>query len=982
MKESILKTFYETWVDPATGKTAADLADALAEMTGTPSADPPSGALRHFNDAVLGYEVKDDIIRLTMLLMGYFVRKKDEVDETAGDVSDMKDDVSDMKDAVEALKEEIEEEIGQYASVGVIDGSTDLDDLDATCLWQESGSHSVSHLPSSLTGTPCYILHLEYADGYAEQIAFAADLSQCWRRGRASSWDSSWTRIGSRATSYNLISPEEAAESGADMLRALNKASTVYAGIHYVRAANGHWKIYGGTPSSSVAFAFLKADDPPAGLPGWLQAGKTYTVTVDSTDRYGADGGDDIYLRVTRYFDAEPGQAAIDYKYFNRGTKPLELPSNCIGADIEIMVKAGTQLGATKDAASDLYVSMRGAKTNAELEALLPVTVDENGLHLHTDVFLNNDVPVFRQRAQLTAADDLDSVTTPGMYFMGVGRMPANAPSVHSAYLLVFGNAAATNCVQLVFTKRNHAYFRSKLADTQSAYYGTTGFSDWVRFAEAKAMEIPSATFIRGENGRDIPQNSGVMASYKRAHQLTDLRYETLDITPSAVTPEGGDPVETRAAGQYTGAPYSSVKECEAYVGTDVSFLTFLSAVNNPYSLFYTECVRGGTYTYNNHTYTDGKSAYGLSYHGVNNVGPYYGCVCSQFMDYVLGQRIRFVSSEFGYLTDQGLLYKVTDNSHTGIQLMDVIQEYRASGKPSHETVVTDIYRNERGVPTRIFVSECASGQEYVKDGVVVPAGTQDSVPTVGCRTREYDAAGFDAYLREGVSGRSVRGQLYRFVKIADYLDYTPSDFVAVEDEPEPEPYAFNDDICTYAGDWASFRLGFPVHVNYTRGAYTHMALKKNGTVIATVALPSSYNATHSVDLSEYCQSAGLYSAYLTDGTAESRPTYFEVINASVAAEGTFGNLTVSFNGDADPLYVELTTSGFGRLGVLELSARQIAAGAVTFNAVDLVRADSGARLGATCKVRVKYRGEYGNVVSAPLTVDTDSEDEEEDPDD
>lgn len=74
MKQSDLQNFYETWVDPATGKDADDIAEKIYDETGT-----GSGVVKEFNEAIEGPDVKDGIVELALLLRGYFDKARDEI---------------------------------------------------------------------------------------------------------------------------------------------------------------------------------------------------------------------------------------------------------------------------------------------------------------------------------------------------------------------------------------------------------------------------------------------------------------------------------------------------------------------------------------------------------------------------------------------------------------------------------------------------------------------------------------------------------------------------------------------------------------------------------------------------------------------------------------------------------------------------------------------------------------------------------------
>ena len=78
----------------------------------------------------------------------------------------------------------------------------------------------------------------------------------------------------------------------------------------------------------------------------------------------------------------------------------------------------------------------------------------------------------------------------------------------------------------------------------------------------------------------------------------------------------------------YEEIPYSSVKQLDKFVGLEVSFETFVSAVNNPYSVLYTENVGASPY-------------YG------RNCSVYYGSVCSATVNYALNIKLPITTSMY-----------------------------------------------------------------------------------------------------------------------------------------------------------------------------------------------------------------------------------------------------------------------------------------------------------------------------------------------
>lgn len=428
--------------------------------------------------------------------------------------------------------------------------------------------------------------------------------------------------------------------------------------------------------------------------------------------------------------------------------------------------------------------------------------------------------------------------------------------------------------------------------------------------ANAKAINekvFNNISIALDENMHDIPQNRAVYLTQKRIKQLKNLQWTALSDVPDA------------PAGNHTGMVYSSVKELDKYVGYNVSIRTFMTAVHNPYSLLYTEAV-----------YNGGKSGYGFTYHGTN-CGAYFGAVCNTYALYGIGMPIDYNTAEFAYLSDIGVFEKIADQTAGGFRVGDIVWE------PGHGNIITDIVRDEHGTPTTIVWSE---------------------------EVHSFPAT--HSYTLEQAQNRLTNngGIIYRYTDLFKSLNYEPSPFVAVDDEVISTPYVYNDDICTYAGDYAAFYEGEPVHINYAKGSYTSMQLYKGDSLIQTITLPSSYNATHSVNVTSYLTGYGKYKARLTGSGGNSDYTYFEVIQTNVSVSKSGNNLTVNFSSaNGTPQYVQLTYRNGKSRGIYALSAEEIAAGTCTFNAATLALSQSYTDgFTETTYVKVFFIGDYGIV--------------------
>jgi len=449
----------------------------------------------------------------------------------------------------------------------------------------------------------------------------------------------------------------------------------------------------------------------------------------------------------------------------------------------------------------------------------------------------------------------------------------------------------------------------------------TKNIYDYIKILEDKITrfeQLISNNISVNADGEDISQNAGVTNAYDRIKRFTEIPW-----TSSATIPLNSSYGSDLLAGEQTGIIYSSVKELNKFVGWNVSMKTFMTAVHNPYSLLYTENVNSAT----------SASSYGFTYYG-SNCAAYYGIVCSSFIMYGLGWDVYWSSREFKYLKNIGYVTKVTDQSATGVRLMDLISSL------GHIAIITGIVRDEFGVPTTIYLAETWHPHPVIKD---------------------YTVETFNARLD------ADQETIYRFPD----LYKTP----AIDDDFDPDTYVYNDDICTFAGDYAAFREGETVYINYTKGSYTDMEIYKDEELVQSIVLDAD-SGIHSVNVSSYVSTYGDYKACLTDGTNDSDYTYFQVIQTTVACTNDDNVLTVTFSSaNGTPEFIQLTYLDGTSRGVYELSDDEVAAGSATFDAVELLRqqyelefrdhTESGNRFDETTYVKVFFGCDYGVVRNA-----------------
>ena len=333
----------------------------------------------------------------------------------------------------------------------------------------------------------------------------------------------------------------------------------------------------------------------------------------------------------------------------------------------------------------------------------------------------------------------------------------------------------------------------------------------------------------------EIPNTYPEEVGYRKSEQWVNLKW-----TPKNKVPKQGGASYFPANTERIGMLYGEGAYQDKRVGADVSLRTFMTAINNPYSLMYTEN------TNENHS----QSAYGITYYGDYNSGAYMGMSCNIFVYNVLGSPITWSSFETdgGSAIDENIVEKVYDQSSHGLRLMDIL------ATQGHVRIVSRLWRDNRNVVKKVQVSEIVGS---------------------GARNILYSDTEFDRFLK------NENYRIYRFKELYKNIDYEQSPFVTLDGE-ELISYDYNNDICTFAGDYASFAEGDLIHINYEKGIYTSMQIYKDENLIDTIAIGEG----HDVDLTNKNYSYGKYKARLTDGTNHSDFTYWEILNLEISLNG------------------------------------------------------------------------------------------------
>lgn len=422
-----------------------------------------------------------------------------------------------------------------------------------------------------------------------------------------------------------------------------------------------------------------------------------------------------------------------------------------------------------------------------------------------------------------------------------------------------------------------------------------------------------------GVDARDGFATAPEYYAWLKSEQYTKLKWTPLKGTIQKASSTGKFAANT----EQTGIPYSSVSEYDKRIGFDVSLHTFMTALHNPYSVLYTECVR----------YAYSQSAYGRQYYGPENSGPFYGGVCSNFADYCVGMPVPYITAQLrgvmGNLVQSGVVSPVYDQSANGARRGDIIVN------PNHTMYVKDVWR-KNGVVTKVLVSEEAQPKARDKDVMT--------------------ASEFNTFL--GSNGNV----LVRYNELYKNIKYEPSPYVAVGDEI-PQAVVYNDDICTFAGDKAAFIEGELIYIHCLNLAYPQMELYKGDTLLMTITLASDSRAAktsdelaYAVNLSNDNLTYGKYKCRLKNGDTYSDYTYFEIINAEVTVNGDIAEYS-SANGVAVYWYwTEYhSTDGNGMYNAKALPGQ-------ASGTIDVSDRKEGYPL-----LKVLFRGDYGNVAARYL---------------
>lgn len=397
----------------------------------------------------------------------------------------------------------------------------------------------------------------------------------------------------------------------------------------------------------------------------------------------------------------------------------------------------------------------------------------------------------------------------------------------------------------------------------------------------------------------------------KRALQFINIEWESLSPIPSRTSHNG------YKAGIHKGLLYSSTKEIDKYIGYDVSLRTFLTALRNPHSLIYTEDINGGR----------SASSYNNKYNGIN-CGAYMGIVCNTFVDFILGMRVPYNTYEYQYLDKIGVFEKPQNQTFENLKELDIIWE------PGHANLILDIEKDDDGNNKEITWIESTS-----------------PYPT----THKYNSTDFYSRFNRN------NGIIYR-----------KRDFVF---QIKPQMYdihnlTYNNDICTFAGDYACFSEDDKIFINYKKNEYNKIDIYKNDSIFFTERL-SENNNDYLYNLTPLKLRYGTYKASLSSMSDHSDYTHFEILQTDISYNKKDNISIITFrSNNSEPIYLEFCYKNGVTRGIYEFTDEEKEKGYVEIDANKLLQDQCGIdRFTEETFVKVFFEGEYGR---AKRTLKTD----------
>lgn len=213
------------------------------------------------------------------------------------------------------------------------------------------------------------------------------------------------------------------------------------------------------------------------------------------------------------------------------------------------------------------------------------------------------------------------------------------------------------------------------------------------------------------------------------------------------------------------GVPYSQAMITNSYLFQDVSFHTFITAVHNPRSVFYTEDISQPPYN-------------------GNNCAAYYGSVCSTSVMWALGFNIPYLTF---HIIDLPYMKKLEHQELDSLKVCDVLW------KSGHVQMVYEV-EHQADTLYKVKLFEQSGKRAHI-----------NSYSKKGLK-QMWEEYGYVAYRYEHLSYSSEPASFSGFKEVD-----------------------FNDDLCPSKGDKAVYRTDDTIVVNIFNFNYDEIVLMKDG---------------------------------------------------------------------------------------------------------------------------------------------------------
>lgn len=339
----------------------------------------------------------------------------------------------------------------------------------------------------------------------------------------------------------------------------------------------------------------------------------------------------------------------------------------------------------------------------------------------------------------------------------------------------------------------------------------------------------------------DLPQNEGVSNVLKNADQLISMSYTPVsnfnicygDMSPNSLT---------------TGMPYSSTREEDLFCPNNVSLWTFYSSLTNPNAYIYTKNLKNPPH-----------SLTGL-------IGPYYGQVCTSFVQYALGIKYNF---QIYQMTIWEGIENIESKEIDSLKLGDILTTQKG-----HTILITGIERKGDYI-TNVEISE--------------------GVPNFARKHKQNRDYVSKLLSQEGY-------EIHRYKYIAE-TQHTPSPLINTESSLLlSNQRGFNKYIMPRRGDKANWRKDENILIDILdRGNFSKYKVYKNGDLVINNILPIN-NSYINLGVLPY----GEYKMCLSNEASDSDYVYWMVVDYSISATIVQeGRVKVTFSSaNATPIWI------------------------------------------------------------------------------